>query len=114
MTDWLYAASETFSGVGNSIDLPFLLSSQVIAIDINSPQKKASWNKAGDIIQIIDLELLDTFFTRLEVSDSYSYVGFNPTLIRFNILSGNEYRLRFKPVSWLSEFTITVWQYLGD
>jgi hypothetical protein len=114
MSDWLYATSEPFSGVGSSVDLSFLFSSQVIAIDINSPQKKVSWNKAGDIIQIIDLELVDTFFTRLEVSDSYSYVGFNPTLIRFKILSGNDYRLRFKPVSWLSEFSITVWQYFGN
>ncbi len=113
MSDWLYATSESFSAVGGSVDLSFLFSRQVIAIDINCANKKASWSKAGDILQIVDLELADTFFTRLEVSDSYSYLGFNPTLFKFQIASGNDYRLRFKPVSWLNDFSITVWQYFG-
>lgn len=114
MTDWLYATSENFANVSNSVDLSFVLTQQVIAIDIASAQKKAGWNKAGDIIQIVELELLTSFFTQLEVSDSYSYLGFNPTLIRFQIVSGNNYRLRFKPVPWLTDFSLTVWQYFGD
>lgn len=114
MSDWLFATSESFSAVGNSVDLSFLFSRQVIAIDINSSQKKLSWDKAGNILQIVDLELVDSFFTRLEVSDSYSYLGFNPTLFKFQIASGNAYRLRFKPVPWLSDFSITVWQYFND
>lgn len=114
MTDWLYGTSESFANVRNSVDLSFVLTQQVIAIDIASAQKKAGWNKAGDILQIVDLELVDSFFTRLEVSDSYSYLGFNPTLFKFQILSGNNYRLRFKPVPWLTDFSLTVWQYFGE
>lgn len=114
MSDWLYATSESFSAVAGSVDLPFLFSRQVIAVDVASSQKKASWNKAGDILQTVDLELADSFFTRLEVSDSFSYLGFNPTLYKFQILSGNFYRLRVKPVPWMTDFTITVWQYFSD
>jgi len=114
MSDWQYATSESFSGVRGAVDLSFLLSRNVIAIDVTSSQKKASWNKAGDIIQLVDLELATGFFTRLEVSDSYSYLGFNPTLFRFQIVSGNDYRLRFRPVDWLTDFSIVIWQYFGD
>jgi hypothetical protein len=113
-TSWQYATSESFSNVLGSVDLNHLFSRQVIAIDVASPQKKATWDKAGNILQLIDLEMVPNFFTRLEVSDSYSYLGFNPTLFRFQILSGNEYRIRFKPVTWQTNFTITVWEYLGD
>jgi hypothetical protein len=67
MSDWQYATSESFSGVSDAVDLSFLFSQQVIAVDIASSQKKLSWNKAGDILQIVDLELVDSFFTRLEV-----------------------------------------------
>lgn len=114
MSDWQYATSESFIGVSGAVDLSFVMSRNVIAIDIDSPQKKSSWNKAGDIIQLVDLELADGFPTRLEVSDSYSYLGFNPTLFKFQIVSGNQYRLRFKPVSWLTNFSVLVWQYFGD
>lgn len=113
MTNWQYGNSESFSGVLNAVDLSFTLSRKVICLDLQSSQKKAGWNKAGDIIQVIDLELVDNFFTRLEVSDSFSYLGFNPTLFRFNIANGNQYRLRFKPVPWLTDFTIIVWEYYG-
>lgn len=113
MTDWQYGSSESFSGVLRDVDLSFTLSRKVICLDLQSSQKKAGWNKAGDIIQVIDLELVDNFFTRLEVSDSYSYLGFNPTLLRFNIANGNNYRLRFKPVPWLTDFTIIIWEYYG-
>lgn len=114
MTLWRFAATENFGGVVGSVDLAVDLNRQVIAIDVASNQKKAAWNKAGDIIQLVDLEMLEGFFTRLEVSDSFSYLGFNPTLFKFQILSGNEYHLRFKPVPWLNDFSLTIWEYLGD
>jgi hypothetical protein len=114
MSNWTYASSESFAGVLNAVDLSFTLSRRVICLDLQSSQKKAGWNKAGDIIQVIDLELVDTFFSRLEVSDSFSYLGFNPTLFKFNIANGNDYRLRFKPVPWLTDFTIIIWQYFGE
>lgn len=114
MSDWQYATSESFSGVRGAVDLSFVFSRNVIAVDLASPQKKASWNKSGDIIQVVDLELVDGFFTRLEASDSYSYLGFEPTLFRFAIVSGNNYRLRFKPVDWLQDFSIVIWQYFGQ
>jgi hypothetical protein len=113
VNEWQYGASESFSNVRGSVDLNFLFSRNVIALDVLSSQKKSSWSKAGDIIQIIDLEFVPEFFTRLEVSDSFSYLGFAPTLLKFQILSGNNYRLRFKPVPWLTEFTIRSWQYFG-
>ena len=114
MSDWQYATNQSFVGVSGSVDLSFVFSRQVIAIDIECATRKPSWNKAGDILQIIDLEIADNFFTRLEVSNSYNYLGFNPTLFKFEIGSGNDYRLRFKPVSWLDNFSLTVWQYFGN
>jgi hypothetical protein len=114
MSDWQYATSESFSGVRGAVDLSFLLTRNAIAIDLSSTQKKAGWNKAGDIIQVIDLELAIGFSTRLEVADSFNYLSFNPTLLKFNILSSNPYRLRFKPVPWLTDFSFVVWQYFGD
>jgi hypothetical protein len=113
MSNWQYATNQSFVGVSGSVDLSFVFSRQIIAIDIESATRKPSWSKAGDILQIVDLELADNFFTRLEVSNSYSYLGFNPTLFKFEIASGNDYRLRFKPVSWVDNFSITVWQYFG-
>jgi hypothetical protein len=112
MTSWQYATSESFVNVSGFVDLSFVFSKQVIAVDVASSQKKASWDKVGNILQIIDLELLEGFQTRLEVSDSFNYLGFNPTLYKFQILSGNPYRLRIKPVPWLTTFSVTVWQYL--
>jgi hypothetical protein len=112
MTSWQYATSESFVNVSGFVDLSFVLSRQVIAVDVASSQKKATWDKAGNILQIIDQELLEGFSTRLEVSDSFNYLGFTPTLYKFQILSGNPYRLRIKPVPWLTNFSVTVWQYL--
>ncbi len=113
MSDWQYGTRESFSNVLGSVDLSFVLNQQVIAIDLDSPLKRASWNKAGDLLQIVDLELADGFLTRLEVADSFNYLGFSPTLVRFEIASGNPYRLRFRPVPWLTNFSIVVWQYFG-
>ena len=113
MSDWQYATNQSFIGVSGSVDLSFVFTRQVIAIDLDCLTRKPSWDKAGNILQIVDLELATGFFTRLEVSNSYGYLGFNPTLFKFEIASGNDYHLRFKPVSWVDNFSITVWQYFG-
>lgn len=114
MSDWQYRGSQSFSNVSGAVDISLILNQQVIVIDVASPQKKLSWNKAGDIIQIIDLALVPNFFSRLEVSDSFSYLGFNPTLFKFQINPENDYRIRFRPVNWLTTFSITIWEYTGQ
>lgn len=111
MSDWVLSGTETFIGVGNIVDLSFSLSSNIIIIDIDSPLKKPTWQKAGDIIQLIDISIPLLSTNLIEVSDSYSYVGFNPTLIKFQVLSGNIYKLRFKAVPWLTNFSISIWYY---
>lgn len=111
MSDWQYAISQSFSGVSGTVDLSFVLASKVIAVDVSSLQKKASWNKAGDIIQLVTLELVNGFFSTLEVSNSFNYLGFEPTLFNFDAVLGDNYRLRFKPVPWLTDFSIVIWQF---
>jgi hypothetical protein len=111
MSDWVYADGESFSGKSGSVDLSAILTRNVILVDIDSPQKKITWDKAGNILQLINVDVIPSL---VEVSDSYSYAGFNPTLYKFQIASGNDYRLRFKPVPWVTTFSIKVWQYFGD
>lgn len=107
MTDWIYVGKASYFGINDAVDLSFELSKQVILIDLDSPQKKPTWNKAGNILQVIDIDVVNTL---AEISDSYSYLGFSPTVIKFQIQSGNNYRLRFKPVPWLTNFSISVWE----
>ena len=53
--DWIFAGRESFIGSGN-VDVPILLTQSVIAIDIDSPKKKSTWQRAGSCIQILDLD----------------------------------------------------------
>ena len=108
MSDWQYATTQTFNSVSGAVDLSFVFSQPFLIIDLDSNQKKASWNKAGDILQVLDVELALGFYTRVEVADSFAYLGFAPTLLNFNL--GDSYRLRFKPVPWLTQFTLTIYQ----
>jgi hypothetical protein len=110
MTDWIFRATQNFSNVSDAVDFSAILSRQTILVSLESPQKRPTWYKAGNVIQVIDTGIVPVL---CEVSDSYSYLGFNPTLLRFQILSGNNYKLRFNPVPWLSEFSISIWQYYG-
>lgn len=110
MSDWIYTGRDSYSGVIESVDLSLVLSQQVILIDLDSPQKKATWSKAGNVIQLLQI---DAISAPVEISDSYSYLGFNPMLLKFQIASGNNYKIRFKPVPWLTQFTISIWQYYG-
>ena len=107
--DWLYAGKEFFTGAG-SVDFSIPLTRSIILIDIDSPKKKSTWNRAGSFIQVIDLG----FIQGVELATSYSKASFSPPLLRFDLLAVNEYRLRFKPVPWLTEFSITVWQNFGE
>lgn len=106
--DWVYVGQESFMG-SQSVDISIPLTRSVIAIDIDSPQKKSTWHRAGSCIQIMDLD----FATGVELATSYTRLSFSPTVLKFELLSDNNYKLRFKPVPWLTEFTIKIWQYFG-
>lgn len=109
--EWKFLAKQSFKSVGGSVDFSKFISKNVILISIESPQKKATWNKCGSVIQLLDISDLGIV---CELSNSYHRIGFTPSLIRFEMLSGNNYRIRFKPVPWLTEFTISIWQYQGN
>jgi hypothetical protein len=108
--EWQYLGKQSYSRVANSVEFTRSLSRNVIAIDVDSIQKKDTWNKAGDIVQVLPVL---GFPTGLDVGDSFAQIGFAPTLVRFNVLSGNSYKIRFKPVPWLTDFSISIWQYYG-
>ena len=109
--DWRFLGKQSFSRVANSVEFTRSLSRNVIAIDVDSPQKKDTWNKAGNIIQVLPVP---DFPNGLDIASSFTRIGFAPTLIRFDVVSGNPYRIKFKPVPWLTEFSLLIWQYYGD
>ena len=111
MEDWLFVGSNEYINVVGVVDIANVLTGQAILVKVDSIQKRESWNKAGAFIQILDLIPVSQ---KVEVPDSYLRVSFGSSLLKFQINSGNPYQLRFKPVPWLTCFTISIWQYLGD
>ena len=108
--DWQSLGKQSFSRVTGSVEFTKSLSRNVIAIDVDSKLKKETWNRSGEIVQVLTVPV---FYEGLVVANSLTKLEFHPTLVRFEI-ENNPYKLRFKPVPWLTEFTLSIWQYYGD
>lgn len=109
--DWRSLGKQSFSRVTGCAEFTKSLSRNVIAIDVDSRLKKDTWNRSGEIVQVISVPI---FPQGLVVANSLTKLEFHPTLVRFQIENNNLYKLRFKPVPWLTEFTLSIWQYYGD
>lgn len=107
MSNWIYKGSSSYTGKTGSVDLNFALNGRSLIIDIDSAQKKDTWNISGAFVQVINLGFIPE---KIEVSETYRKVSFNPSLLKFQPIANSTYGLRFKPVPWLTNFSIRVWE----
>lgn len=111
--DWLFKGSQSFDLAKSRYVVEFsrTLRRSVIAVDIDSEQNKNSWFRAGNVSQAL---ILPEFDGLVEVADSNKSVGFSLSLVKFAEMDGNDYKLRFLPVPWLTKFSVTVYEYMGE
>jgi hypothetical protein len=89
---------------------PILLTQQVLAIYIDTPNKKPNWHRAGWCRQLVGTGLIDA---------NYDWRVFaKPLILGRNVIifphSQTSYNLQINFVSYLKPVYVSIWQFTGE
>lgn len=97
----------SFTLSNSQILIPHEFSSNYVVIEVSTNHRRETWNMAGWLIPV----LLDSELGNIQ--SNYRRVFFGKSLVKINNLEVY-YKLEFKPVYYLVDITLTIWEYYKE
>jgi hypothetical protein len=97
----------SFTFPSNQIVIPHQFSKNCVVIEVNTNHRRETWNMAGWLIPILLYPELGS------IQSSYRRVFFGKSLVKIPSLEVS-YNLQFKPVYYLVDITLTIWEYYKE